>query len=85
VPAALRGDRPLINNLLDYVTFFLIVSAFFLISYFVPNGIAYWLCWKRNNDDWASHRIQKDREPNPGQVSRIGRTIDGTCSGFAVG
>ena len=54
----------------DYFAFFLIATAFFFTSYFVPNGLAYWLCWQRNKHEWAGHRIQKDREPKPGQIRR---------------
>lgn len=53
-----------------YIAFFTAAYAYFLASYFIPNGFFYWLCWKVKRDDWAAHRIQKDRDPKPGQVAK---------------
>src|SRR5919109_454073 len=51
-----------------YSVFFLFAYAYFLLNYFAPNGFFYWLFWKRNRESWADQRIQKDREPRPGQI-----------------
>lgn len=56
--------------MIDYGVFFLLAYAYFLVNYFLPNGFFYWLCWQRNSDFWATHRIQKDRAPKPDQVRR---------------
>lgn len=66
-----------------YAKFFVGAYAYFLLNYFVPNGFAYWLCWKVKRDDWAQHRIQKDREPKPGQVGREIRSSVSTLACFA--
>jgi sterol desaturase/sphingolipid hydroxylase (fatty acid hydroxylase superfamily) len=56
-------------TMLDYWVFFLLAYGYFLVNYFVPNGFFYWLCWKADFPWWANHRIQKDRDPRPGQVA----------------
>lgn len=53
----------------EYLLFFAGAYGFFLVTYFVPNGFFYWLCWRRNRETWAAYRIQKDRDPRPDQVA----------------
>ena len=54
--------------MLEYGCFFLIAMAWFLLFYFLPNGFFYWLFWVYKSDDWEARKIQKDRQPRPGQI-----------------
>ena len=70
--------------MVTYCAFFVGAYAWFLVNYFVPNGFFYWLCWKLKHDDWAEHRIQKDRGPKPGQVAKEIKSSLSTLAIFAA-
>ena len=54
--------------MLPYLQFFGLAYAGFLLLYFIPNGLFYWLCWHGRRQAWAAFCIQPDRVPDSQQI-----------------